>query len=455
VLSVLAFVFALKYDQDPFSPLAIIFFLVIMLYVCRPLWVLHANSWGPTRAFDDRAVTTAVLRSMTTALWIVLVSMLAAFIGYALVRLRTGNQPDERSSEAGEIRVGAYAWIVTGGFAVLALGAYASLVLQAGGLSSYLDQVAVRSQFFSGRSFVTLANLPLKAAVFVLIGVALRRNEKSPYIRAGLAGLFGVVLLTDFLTGGRAAILTGSLLPAILLVHYLRRRLTGRGVLVVVTIAMLVFIATRAAIRDYAFQGDSGRSRAALIQESFTHAPQTIFGGHEAIAFDSLSVLTSSSARAQERLWGTTYEPIATYPIPRFLWPGKPLGGGNTWFTSKYFPEYYGSDHIETSISFLGETYANFGAAGSVIGLTLLFALVAAAYSRLTRFESPHFIVQYSIAIGYLVTLLRGDAFHSFTGWAVIFVLVELIWRFFVIAPAPVSHRSSQQSPQRIAMPAA
>jgi len=106
VLSVLAFVFALKYDQDPFSPLAIIFFLVIMLYVCRPLWVLHANSWGPTRAFDDRAVSTAVLRSMTTALWIVLVSMLAAFIGYALVRLRSGNQPDQMASEAGEFASG-------------------------------------------------------------------------------------------------------------------------------------------------------------------------------------------------------------------------------------------------------------------------------------------------------------------------------------------------------------
>ncbi len=423
------------YEHDSLSPLALMAYLFIFLYVLRPLYILSTGTIGSARLSEGYTLDDRALAAMTRSLWLLLVALLAGVMVYLLVVLRSGAswtarrlrydgpQLTLRSRDILLIAV-----VVT---SALALGTYLVLIQQAGGLSSYLNGIATRSKFFFNRSFVTLVNLPLKALLFVTLA-AYVTGWRANRLRAIVWSTLLVVILTDFLSGGRAAVITGTIVPCVLITHNFGFRFRRSMALLLLSAGLIFFVSARAGVRDYAFQSSTSQSRTQLIGASFTHLPQTILGGDEAIPFDSLAVLNGATGLPAQTQDGSTYLPILTYLIPRFLWTDKPLGGGNVWFTSTYYPSFFGPDHVETSISGLGEFFANFGATGMVLGLSILLGIVALAYRRIRQRPSARAIVHYSVGMGYLITLIRGDAFHSVTNWLVTVILIEVAWRIIV-----------------------
>ena len=430
-------------DRDPVSPPILIACLFFVLYVLRPLYILSSGHWGPTRVLDDRAVTAQTVDVMTRASWIVLAGFIALGFGYGLHRSlnqrpqgawRTIHESVRRFPRPVLRGGSATRFILVSG--LLAAYAYWELVRQAGGFAAYLHALSARGGFFFGRAYLLAVTLPLKVATLIVVGV-LCASDTIPRRKVFLATiLVAAVAAGDFLTGGRAGLLLGTLLPVVLLSHYLRRPLRVRAIVILAAVGLFVFVAARVVTRDAVIQN---APRTQVLVSSLRHLPATTVGGRETIEYDSLMTLVGDSQL--KPLLGRTYLPIFTFPVPRALWAGKPAGGGDTWFTEKYYPEYYAAGgHTETSISFVGESYANFGVAGVVAGFFLLGLFVSVLYTRLTRAEDVRTALLYALVLGYVVTLLRGDAFHSVTWAAMTVAVAVLTWPVIATREGATSH---------------
>jgi oligosaccharide repeat unit polymerase len=415
--------------RDPFSPLVVLPVVLLLLYFVRPLYILSSGRFGPTRAVDDRAVTPDVLPAIAHALWLAVLGIGCLLAGFALHGLMTGSIHAVRArgkrsnmsfSLAGRDRV----VVVLGSALALTVYGYWVLVRQAGGFSQYLSALSLRGGFFFGHAYVVAITLPLKVTALILAASIFRRSRIGAGTWFGLVFVFAVVAFGDFLTGGRAGLLLGTLLPVVMLYHYVRRPLRARAIGLFVVAALIIFVAARVVTRDAIYAQGDGQSRVSILESSLLHLPTTTVGGREAIEFDSLVTLVRNP---QPRLLlGRTYAPIVTFPIPRTLWAGKPIGGGNTWFTQAYFPEYYALGRTETSVSFFGETLANFGIAGIALLSFLFGSGLAAVYAGFRREGgSPLSCIYYAITLGYSLTLIRGDAFHSVT-WLAMTVLLTM-----------------------------
>jgi hypothetical protein len=420
-------------ERDPLAPLVVIPVTFIILYVFRPLYILSSSRWGPTAAKEDRGVTPEVVSTMTHTSRLVCLGIATFIFGYLLQRSTNPLRRQQWSEVRGRVRrsVGPLSFkpgvavVLLGVTLVLAIYAYGSLISEAGGLSAYISELSVRSGFFFGRSYLTTVAIPLKIVVLSVLAVVLLRTRIEPRLRITAIVLTLIVVSGDFLTGGRAAMLTGTLLPAVLLVHYLRRPLRLPALLGLVSVALLMFIVVRIVTRDAVYDGASGGGTIALIQDAVLNVPKTTVGGQDAIPYDSLMVLVEADAHGESLQWGDTYLPILTFPIPRSIWPGKPLGGANVWFTQKFFPTFFGKQKIETSISLIGESLANFGIAGVALIMFVFGFGLSALYRRFITRAGIIGSVAYAVTFGYAITLLRGDAFHSVTSLA---LTLALLW---------------------------
>jgi oligosaccharide repeat unit polymerase len=434
---------SLANERDLLSPMVVLSGVFFLLYVVRPAYVVASGRYGPTRAIDDRSVDASVLASATHALWLVALGVTCVGAGYALHVLvnARGNaaQHEDRSGRSDavtDVLLTHQERVLVATFAAVALSGYAywRLVQGAGGFSQYLSALSLRGAFFFGHAYVVAVALPLKIIVLILATAFFREPVVHRWRLLTGVALVAIVALGDFLTGGRAGLLLGTLLPLVILFHYLRRPVSARALAVIALLALLIFVSARVVTRDAIYAGGN-QSRTSILISSLKHLPTTTVGGREVIEFDSLLVLVRAEETGHPALlWGRTYLPIISFPVPRRLWPAKPAGGGNTWFTQTYFPGYYAAGRTETSISFFGESYANFGVAGiAVLSFALGFGL-SAVYRRFRRRGiSSVGVLYYAIVLGYAITLIRGDAFHSVTWCLMSLALTAVLLRFLVV----------------------
>lgn len=434
---VAALALAFRWTHDPLAPLVLVLVTYFVLYVLRPLFVLSTHSYGPTTKRAQFALGADAQEAMLSALGLVLLALASLMLGYAAWRRIVGDSPDltpelvrDRIRSVDE-RVWMTAVLVAASLFV-AVGAYYSLIASVGGIGAYIDALSQRSGFFFGRGYLNLAALPLKVVTLLLFCHAISAGRVDGGRRVLLGGLIFAVLVGDFLSGGRAAILTGTMLPLLVVFHYVRRRLPGTTLAVFALIALLMFVSIRVLTRDAVYAGESQGSAntGALVVEAVRHLPDTTVGGQEAIPFDSLLFLQVQARHGLNIQHGRTYLPIFTFPVPRSLWPEKPLGGGNAWFTSTFFPKFYGPQKTETSISMIGEAFANFGRVGVPIVLFLFGLLLAAARWGLGRVTTPRGMVMYAVTVGYSINVVRGDAFQSVTRYV---LTIALVWFFALL----------------------
>jgi hypothetical protein len=425
-------VWGLVVDRDTLSPGVLFGLTFFVLYVLRPLYIISSGRWGPTRQLDDRSVASLPADALARTSWIAFlgVGMLAVAYVFHRGRAISAGPEDRRRSETPQLRLVnlRLAIVLTGG---LAAYAYWSLIRQTGGFQAYLTALSARGGFFFGRAYIVMVGFPLKIVTLVFVATLLSRRRLARR-HVWVAGFLVVaVSVGDFLTGGRAGLLLGTLLPVLLIRHYLRSRVRLLGLATCVAVGLVLFVGSRVVTRDAVYAHES---RAAVFVSAIRHIPTTTVGGREAIDFDSLLTLVSQPSLRRAR--GGTYIPILTFPIPRAVWANKPAGGGDTWFTETYFPEYYATGgHTETSISFIGEAYANFGVAGVLFGSLLVGMLLSFLYTRFVEQRDVRGVVLYSITVGYVLTLLRGDAFHSVTSAVVSIVLACCVWPLVVFRP--------------------
>ncbi|HWA87037.1 MAG TPA: O-antigen polymerase, partial [Opitutus sp.] len=110
-------------------------------------------------------------------------------------------------------------------------------------------------------------------------------------------------------------------------------------------------------------------------------------------------------------LGGETYADIPGQFVPRFLWPGKPVGHISTYTLSIYYGLQRAEDTAKTTIGFgmVAEAYANFG----LIGVGVLGCALGIFYKKIQ-------------------TLARDSPLLSYIG---LFEIVLMAWSFQTEAP--------------------
>lgn len=414
VLSVtLAAFTALEYhrSRNVLSPMIIVAGLFAWLYVAKPLYVFdHGIISAGTRA--DAIVVAGVWEvALSQALAAVTVTYCLVFVVFQVVVARDAPVRRERPWALDGPRYRLAAGAVTA-VDVLAFGI---LVRSAGGLGGYVDGLALRSESLAGLSFLTLAVVPLNLLLLIGLTARLRGDPGAP--PPGLLGVLGILALASaFLTGGRASLLTGLVLPLLVVVHYAHRRIGPALAMVMGFAGILAFVTLGALLRDTQFNRAAGQGPLSLIGSRLSNLHESLVGGVEAIPFDSL-VRIMGAQQFGDLTWqgGDTYRSILTWPIPRMLWDGKPAGGGNAWFTETYVPRFYGDAKVESSISFVGESYANFGWAGVVLGSALFGILIGLVHARFASSTDTFALPLYAALMGFLLPAFRGDAYHNVT----------------------------------------
>lgn len=417
-LSVLA-VFEMRRVGHPLTPAGIAAFGGILIFALRPLTIAAAGTTTPGALADTRYFVADTIEAGTWAL--VQVSVFYALFGFVYFVSMGRRTPSEHVTPpltlapAAARRAGTLLVVV----AVFAVGCAFLLIQTSGGFAAHFSGVSVRSSFLAGRYYLTLSYIPFTVAV-VLYVLARRFSGMKEW--GGLALPAAVLLCAvGFATGGRGPLLLGVIIPLLILKQTGPSRFSPRT-LALIGLALLVGAMVMSLfLREGNY--DEGASIRALQDDPAGTLMQRLTSGAETRPFDSLILLNEAEAAgAVPWLFGSTYLAVPTWFFPGELAPWKD-GGANTWFTRTFVPRFYYPDQIETSISAIGEAYANFRWAGIVI-VALLVGIAAVRLSVRRTGDSFMKIATAALLTPMFFSFIRGDAFQNLS--AVILILACL-----------------------------
>lgn len=392
------------------TPAGVCAITMAVLFGLRPVFVHATASTDAGAAVDARPLDHVLLLAGRQAIYqavLFLAALGVAVLAASAVRGHTNTRP--RATYVPGISVAAAGRCVT---AAICLAALADLALlsKGGGISGYLSGVSNRSSFLAGSSFLTLAYVPLLVA---LVHYVLARRPGGARVHISMLEIVGTLVLaaTTVLSGGRAQVLLGFILPLVLAKQYGPNRFKWWSLSLLGAGTVLLALVMGLLLRDNQFNG--GSSLQELKASPLAVIEERISDGIEMRPFDSVLRLDEGFTRREiARQDGQTYLTIPSWFVPRALWPGKPYGGGNAWFTSSLEPRYYWPDRVETSLSAVGEAYANFWYPG-VLAVGALTGLACALTDRLRRRSTTASLARCAVITPLFVSFIRGDAYHN------------------------------------------
>jgi len=239
--------------------------------------------------------------------------------------------------------------------------------------------------------------------------------------------------LLNGLQGNKSTLLVFIVSFAVLY-HYLRRRLSLKYVAIgaAASVLLLTFYALFA--REYLVAG-------AFETIDVQDVPTSVILGAvdralEAEAFQ-LQMLTFLVDRMPEGLdfqYGKTLLPLLTTPIPRKLWPGKPVTVPGT-IAMAYWPDDWLDSGTTHPPGLLGECYINLSGPGCFLGM-LGFGYLYGRFRRnvLRTPTHPLALARYSILLALIPHYFRGE-FVSATVMYATFAIP--IWCFQLLLVSP------------------
>lgn len=410
----------------PMTPIGILGITGLLVFALRPITVAVYGTTTAGARLDTRLFRGGTIDAANVAMTQVVLFFGVVGLIYFIVRARKSDftpPPPFITSEAAVHRAG----IVLVAAVALALLCAAVLVQGAGGLSAYMSGLSLRSSFLAGQYYLTLTYIPLSAAL--VLYVLIRRACPTVKPWSGLATIgAAVLLLSCFITGARGPLLLSGIVPLLLLKQAGSRKLSGRT-LAVLGIAIIVGAMLMSLfLRENSY--DNGASLRQLQESPVNTLLDRLTSGAETRPFDSLILLNEMHA-AGEMPWqfGWTYLAVPLWFIPGSLIADK--GGANTWFTSTYIPRFYYPHHTETSISAMGEAFANFG----YIGIVIVAALLGFACSKIGLRAEGQTVRATAVSIlltPLVFSFVRSDAYQSFSVIILTLFCVAIMYRFSI-----------------------
>ncbi|ALC82641.1 MULTISPECIES: O-antigen polymerase [Bacillus] len=416
-------------EFDVFSPFIIPNFLFLVIYICKPIYVLVTGEIG-VGTFNVHLLTDNELQVFDNALLYIIIGVcIYNTTLFYLLNIKTKNllEINKKKLRTNFEKIVKIKWIrviaiisVIFSFVIIM-----TLILKAGGLNNYLDNLALRNIYLRDAGYLLiLANLCKLTLFIYTVRIIFFRNSRID-ITIWLVLLLSTIT-TLVLTGGRSSILY-SILILIIIKHYFNKKIKSRNVLILsLFLFFFIIIVYRIVLRDKFFASNNNLGFWDILHNSLSDFPRYFFGGYDTVQFDALITLLSEKG-TYDFLLGKTILAAIMSPIPRDLYPDKGYGA-MTYFTEQFFPQFYYPNHVEINISFLGEMYLNFGLLGIIIGFFLLSVILGVLYRLLLTKGNGLIAIIYAITIIRIVSLLRGDLFNFY-----IYYMQDIIPLLFIV----------------------
>jgi hypothetical protein len=382
---------------DPFEPIVLFALAWGAMFVVRPTAMLVRDErwfWG----ID-------VLPTLPRALLLAGVGATAFIVGYELlparraaVRLPTPRPIDESVAVTAALVTCLVALVALALF--LPTNALEALRVLLGGRSAELGEALSRTS-----NYVVNTSLLFAPAALVLTALALRRRS-PPLIAATLLVLL-LALVRVLPAGGRFVLL--PLLGGILVLVYVMRDKRPRTA-VLLAIGVLAFVGSYFTLQ---FRDPTDDRTLATSVEELVERPHAIFDPVVSSA-DAEMVLSLSAAltvipdELPHRWGGATVGNLATRPVPRELWSGKPRPPGET-VVATIWPQHYPA--LNLAFSPLLPLYWDFGILGVAVGMAL-FGFVCRLLYEWFAIHRRDFVAQvvYAASVWFVVIAARNDA---------------------------------------------
>lgn len=242
----------------------------------------------------------------------------------------------------------------------------------------------------------TLPQVVLLCSVFVY-KISQRKIEK-PMV-AGLVALFFLAAIIPIVTSARLE-LAYAVILLLMVIHYGGRKVRLKSV-VILGAFVLICVAVLGLVRQ-------SQTSASQVDFGVESALDRTLGSGYLMDVAKTSVVVDSVPSKVDYLLGESFTLVFFAPIPRTLWPGKPVVR-----ISKFVGEeiYTRADDSGIPPGFIAEAYMNFGYVGVVILLFALGAVLSKLYTELVlKTKSVFSRVWYAVGSLLLTfTLLSGD----------------------------------------------
>lgn len=195
------------------------------------------------------------------------------------------------------------------------------------------------------------------------------------YNRLSTVLLIGYLLLMSVQGGMRFRVVIALILAVAIWVEQRDRRWPSKQIFLSLGLAALAFFPMKT-IGLMVQRGANTSELSEAVEDSVT----TVTGGENAdqMFLDEFASALTLMDMAGHKYYGSIYLPLLTLPIPRALWPDKPVLAGFVTDISTTHRPMATSGMITT---YLGEAYANFG----VLGIVFVPPLVAIALAMFYR----------------------------------------------------------------------
>ncbi|GAB3067843.1 O-antigen polymerase [Nocardioides zeae] len=411
VFVVISVLFVAFTSAKPIRPLSLFTLIAVgqtVLFVARPAYSLRFQ--GGRNLFTGTEYDGSFVTAQLTAG----VAFLAFSVAYGLssrVEVRGPSRAILPIPEAGWRRVRPLVVVV----ALVGTGLY-SLHIASIGLGNYLAvstagrdrelqaEVGTSSgYFYSGLMIAT-------GAIVLLFIQAAASGERRRAVRA--AFFLAALALPSLLSGTRSQFLPIILALAIVWIYLTPRRNTWRRFALFAPILLVVgFVAPRI----WRNSTDDSVGWVSALGAAFS--PKEIFetslGSLDTAMVDAFSLqVARQSSGALEQTYGSSYLGLLAAPIPRAIWPSKPLPTDQL-LNADVFPA-TAERGIGFSFSMYSEPYLNFGWLGT-IGVFLIFGFfLGRLSSRLETSRTVPWLFVYALTSGFTFALVRGTFTYNF-----------------------------------------
>lgn len=239
----------------------------------------------------------------------------------------------------------------------------------------------------------------LSQIAFMLVMAWFVSSGKRWFSAAGFVTvvMFGIAAVFPFLTSSRGSLMW-LILSSMIIWHYLRRPLSIRAVAIVAIIAVVVL-----SIMINLRRGDVDL----IIAVSLESIVERLFGSRDFLDITTTAhIIAAIQDGRLDYAYGRTYFTWLYAPIPRTMWPEKPVVSIG-WEIKRCVFGLYGLGGIPPGS--IGEAYWNFGYAGVVV-MWLLGAVIGWVYRSLRDYVSQN----KNIALIYVYIFLLW-AFRAFS----------------------------------------
>jgi hypothetical protein len=217
------------------------------------------------------------------------------------------------------------------------------------------------------------------------------------------------------------------ILGSVIAWHYLRRRLTMRKAVSLFAAAVLLLIFLSPFRSVVPINPLSEAPRAALELISQQPWPSIVRGTIDfVIAHDTFLTIIEKIGVDVAPVWGATYAKLLFVPIPRTIWPSKPVGAGGVAVEALYGSDAFG---VSQGVTVIGEAYLNFLLPGVIIVLSLLGIIVRLCWEWFRpRLGTVQGTLLYMILVPYVVELFRSDFFVTFEYSIQLVAIMVALW---------------------------